>query len=396
MRILIAGGGIGGLTAALCLAKSGHELVLLEQAKSFNEMGAGLQCGANAVRVLQYLELDLKLQSFAVNPERIEFRDYLHADLLYEIELGEGYRQRFGAPYYHLHRADLVSVLFEAVKCSAQIELRMGSQVTEYTEFEDGVSVTLKNKECLQGELLIACDGIKSNIRQQMYASEKGNTQPRFTGNAAWRAVVPAERLSDDFMHSVVTNFVGPKKHMVLYYLRNRTLLNLVGVVENPSWRDDSWVAKAPWEELRDDFSGWHPMVIQAINALDKEACYRWALFDHKPLDSWGTDRVTLLGDAAHATLPFMASGAALAIEDARILQRCLDKESSVKQALALYQKNRQNRTARVQNTSRKFGTLYHIQNRLLLKAAFAGLRVMGGKKENFLPEYDANTVALD
>ncbi len=392
MNIVIAGGGIGGLTAALCLAKSGHTITVLEQADAFDEVGAGLQCGANAVRVFQYLGLFDALEAFAVRPERVEFRDYLQGESLYQVELGRSYAQRYGAPYYHLHRADLIQVLLDAVWQNQQIQLRTGSKVVAYQEHGDGVRVQIDNQASLSADLLIACDGVKSAIRKRFM----GNTHPRFTGNCAWRALIPVERLPDGFMDTVVTNFVGPKKHMVLYYLRNKRLLNLVGVVENDVWRDDSWVCKAPWSELQRDFQAWHPMVQQAIEAVDKDACFRWALFDHKPIKQWSSQRVTLLGDAAHATLPFMASGAALAIEDARILQRCLEQNSEISGALSLYERNRQIRTARVQNTSRKFGTLYHIQNRLMLKAAFAGLRLLGGKKEDFLPEYDANTVPLN
>ncbi len=393
MKIFIAGAGIGGLTAALCLAKDGHDITILERADDLTEVGAGLQCGANAVRVLQYLGLEKDIQRYSEKPEAIEFREYKSGAPLYAVKLGANYADRYGAAYHHIHRADLMRVLHRAVEQASNIHISLSSTVERYLESSDSVQVILENGESHTAELLIGCDGLKSTVRSQLLANV--GQDPRFTGNVAWRATVPGSRLPADFMNKVATNFVGPNKHIVMYYLRDQQLLNLVGVVENNQWRDDSWVSKAPWEELAEDFRDWHPMVTTAINALDKEDCYRWALFDHAPLSNWSSSRVTLLGDAAHATLPFMASGAALAIEDARILQRCMALETELERALKRYQKNRLGRTSKVQNTSRKFATLYHIKNPWLLRSAFGVLRFIGGKKEDFLPEYDANSIPL-
>jgi salicylate hydroxylase len=269
--------------------------------------------------------------------------------------------------------------------------IHLGAQVTHYTEYADRVQVHFTDGRVVNGDCLIAADGIRSKIRSQLV----GDIQPRFTGNVAWRGVLPADQLPANFMQKVVRNFVGPNKHMVIYYLRQQQLVNFVGVVENKDWQDDSWVRSAPWEELKADFEGWHPMVQAVIDGMHKSECYRWALFDHKPIKRWSSDRVTLLGDAAHATLPFMASGAAMAIEDGRILQRALDQAGEITQGLVLYQANRFKRTKEIQNSSRQLGKLYHINNRLALKMAFKALSTVGRRKERFLPEYDANTVEL-
>jgi salicylate hydroxylase len=196
-------------------------------------------------------------------------------------------------------------------------------------------------------------------------------------------------------MPKVVRNFVGPNKHMVIYYLRQQKLVNFVGVVKKDQLYDDSWVRAAPWTELQADFTNWHPTVQAVIDGMDKNRCYRWALYEHQPIKNWSSSRVTLLGDAAHATLPFMASGAAMAIEDARILQRALDQTNDVEKGFELYQSNRFKRTAQIQNDSRQLGKLYHFNSRMALKLAFKGLKTLGRRKERFLAEYDANTVEL-
>lgn len=391
MKVIVAGAGIGGLTAALCLEQAGYDVELFEQAQQLSEVGAGIQCGANALKVMDHLGLLPHLEALAVAPERAEFCDHASAEILYTAPFGKDYRTRYGAPYLHILRADLLSVLVDALKQRNPNALTLGATVTCYTEHSDGVSLHFADGSEVSGDCLIAADGIRSSLRSQIV----GNTSPRFTGNVAWRGVLPADQLPKDFMQKVVRNFVGPNKHMVIYYLRQQQLVNFVGVVENKAWQDDSWISNAPWEELKADFDGWHPMVQSVIDGMDKTQCYRWALFDHTPINNWSSDRVTLLGDAAHATLPFMASGAAMAIEDGRILQRALDQAGDIKEGLALYQANRFKRTSEIQKSSRQLGKLYHINNRLALKMAFLALGSLGKRKERFLPEYDANTVEL-
>ncbi|NND81724.1 MAG: monooxygenase [Gammaproteobacteria bacterium] len=390
MKLIIAGAGIGGTTAALCLLEAGFEVQLLERTPTIEEVGAGIQCGANALRVLKHLGLLEQIIPLAVQPEAIEFRDYQSGDQLYRMPLGDDYARRYGAPYLHIHRADLQRVLLDALQQTAPDALCLGAEVAEVVEAGNEVQVRLGDGRTLNADGVVGADGARSRVRNYVL----GEQQPRFTGNVAWRAVVPADRLAAGWMECVGSNFVGPRQHAVLYYLRGQRLANLVAVVENPDWTDDSWVARAPWSELHAEFAGWHPMVQAIIEAVDKDQCFRWALYDHQPFDNWSTERVTLLGDAAHATLPFMASGAALAIEDARVLARALQQADSLADGLQLYQRNRMARTAKVQRSSALMGHLYHIDNNMLRRAAFAGLRLAGGR-EAFLPEYDANQVPL-
>lgn len=391
MKILVAGAGIGGLTAALCLHKTGHQVQLLEQAAEFSEVGAGIQCGANAIRVLDYLGLKDQIEAIAVDPLRADFREHKTGAVLHSLPFGQDYAQRHGAPYLHVHRADLHRILSNAFNARAASAVTFNATVASYSEQDDKVTVQTEDGRQFEGDCLVAADGVKSVIRDQLL----GHREPVFTGNIAWRGVVPADRLPADFMEKTVSNFVGPNKHMVIYYLRQQQLVNFVGVVESDYWAQDSWTQKAPWQELKNDFAGWHPAVQAVIDAVDKDECYRWALHNHQSFSHWSSARVTLLGDAAHATLPFMASGAAMAIEDGRILQRSLDQVSNVEQGLKLYQRNRLARTAKVQAMSTQMGRLYHIKKPLLLRWAFKALSLLPGKKDQFLPNYDANTVTI-
>lgn len=391
MKILIAGAGIGGLSAALCLSRAGHEVQVFEQAPQFTEVGAGIQCGANAIRVLDSLGILSELEKVSVEPERVEFRDGVSGEVLYSMELGEAYRQKYNAPYLHIHRAHLHSALLGALQSLSNVKLELNADVSGFNETTNYVALKLSDGRVFNGDALVGADGVKSIVRAKLL----GSTRPQFTGNVAWRGVLPADRLPDNFMEKVTSNFMGRGKHMVIYYLQKQRLVNFVGVVENDQWRDESWVSPAPWGELKAEFDGWHATVQTVIDAMDKDQCFRWALYNHKPFSNWSSRRVTLLGDAAHSTLPFMASGAAMAIEDARVLQRALDQADNLEEGLELYQRNRLARTAKIQTDSARFGKLYHVPNGLPLKLAFKALSAVGKRKERFLPEYDANTVEL-
>ncbi len=389
MRTLIVGAGIGGLCTALCLQKSGHEIQLFEQSAQITEVGGGLQLGANALRVLDYLGLLSQLEEVSVAPERVDFCSYRNGEVLHSVDLGHRYLAKYGAPYLHIHRADLQRILLQALQQTTKLELN--ARLRDYRQTDQGVNVELTDGRSFAGDCLIAADGIKSRVR----ASFQGQNEPVFTGNVAWRGTVPADDLPNDFMGKVVTNFVGPNKHMVVYYLRKQQLLNFVAVVEDATWSDDSWVSKAPWQKLKDDFSGWHKTVQIIVDAMQEQDCYRWALYAHKPFKPWGSERVALLGDAAHATLPFLASGAAMGIEDARVLQRALDQSNNIEEGLQLYQCNRFDRTAKIQKLSSKMAKLYHIKHPVLLKLAFNAVKLKSAVTEEFLTEYDANTVTL-
>jgi salicylate hydroxylase len=388
--IMIAGAGLGGLTAAAVLLQRGYRVRVYEQAPTLGEIGAGIQISANASRVLHALGLEPQLAAAAVTPKAFHYRLYSNGDLLHEIPLGESHERRYGAKYYHLHRADLHAVL--AAKVS---ELDPGAIVLEaaaqrFVETRDSVTLHFADGGSASGDVLIGADGIKSVIRAQVL----GASNATFTGYVSWRALVPTARLPARFMERVCTNWVGPAAHVIVYYLRRGELVNFVGLVEDDTWRDESWTVKAPWERLKAEFAPWHPTVQTLIDAMDKDQCYRWAMYDRAPVSAWSTSHVTLLGDAAHATLPFMAQGAAMAVEDGMILARALEAAPSISAALELYQRSRRERTARVQIGSSELGKLYHLRTEQELRAAFTR-RDLARERGEWLYSYDPLTAPL-
>ena len=382
-RVLIAGSGIGGLTAALCLAKAGFEVALFEQAAEFGEIGAGIQLSPNCTRVLHHLGLEPALRACAFLPEGTEFRAWKSGKVIGASALGQAVRDRYGFPYYHIHRGDLLRVLLEAAEGSPAIELSTASQVTGF-EQDGRVRVAVGDGSTSggsvhEGDALIGADGIHSAVRAQLF----GNDAPQFTGNVAWRALVPAERLPAGLVRPMSTAWWGPHKHFVHYYLRSGALVNCVCVVEKTGWEVESWTEPGALEELKRDFAGWHEDIQALIDNMDPNSLYKWALHDRQPLPLWGKGAVTLLGDACHPTLPFMAQGAAMAIEDAAVLAGCLAADDAVPAGLRRYEDLRRARTARIQNGSRRNAKLFHLtgikawlRNRA---AKQAGRRTMDG-----------------
>lgn len=373
MDILIAGGGLGGLTTALCLARHHHKVTLLEQAPAFTEVGAGLQIGANGMKVFRALGLENAVSEFAFEPEKIDLRFGKTGRTIFEIPLGEAGKTRWGAPYYQLHRADLLGVLIEAAKQSSQIEIKTDAEVTGYSQKPDGVSVSLHSGAALSGDLLIGADGIHSVVRQQMH----GAGAPNFMGCVAWRGVVPFERLKAHPTPPNATAWVGKGKHAVTYRLRRGELVNFVGVVEQKRFQKESWTAMGAKEQLANDFSDWHPVITEII--AQGEEFFQWGLFGRPAVPTWHKGRVVLLGDAVHPTLPFLAQGAVMAIEDAFVLAECLsDPELDMDAALCTYQALREPFTRRIQSNSLRNKTLFHLRHPALRAGVYGGM-MLGG-----------------
>ncbi|RZS84495.1 FAD-dependent monooxygenase [Pigmentiphaga kullae] len=389
-RIIIVGAGIGGLTAAASLLKRGFPVRVYEQAPALGEIGAGIQSSANAVKVLYDLGLREELEKTVVRPLAFEFRRFDTAEMMHRIPLGPQHEQANGAPYFHIHRADLHELLAKAVLALDPDCIALNARAEGFDETADGITLRLADGTRATGEVLVGADGIRSAIRAQIL----GATPVSYTGDVAWRAVIPTDRLPAGIMDTVSTVWCGPKKHAVMYYLRAGKLMNFVGLVEHAQPENESWTQRRPWADLKADFEGWHPTIQTVIDAIDRDGCYRYALNDRMPVDNWSTGRATLLGDAAHPTLPYLASGAAMAIEDGAVLARCLDEQASVAGALRSYQNSRMDRTAAVVRESAENRDLYRIEDESAMRLAFQR-KDMNKSRAQWLYSYDPLTVPL-
>jgi salicylate hydroxylase len=383
-NVLIAGGGIGGLTAALCFAKRGFDVQVFEQAPEFGEVGAGIQLAPNCTRVLHDLGLEAGLREIAFVPTAVEMRDWKSGKMLTTNPLGPGVVAEFGFPYYHVHRADLIRVLAVAAGSHSNIELHTNARVETVDQNATNVFITAAGARH-EGALLVGADGIHSAVRAHLFGAEA----PVFTGNVAWRALVPAEHLPEGLVHPVAGAWWGPRKHFVHYYVRSGELVNCVCVVEKRGWEVESWNERGDHAELKADFTGWHETIQLLIDNMNPHECFKWALFDRPPMRSWGSGRITLLGDACHPTLPFMAQGAAMAIEDGAVLSRCVAESDRVADGLQRYESLRRERTARIQSGSRRNAKVFHMSG----VKAWMRNRAIGharGMMMDWLYRYDA------
>jgi salicylate hydroxylase len=390
MDIVIVGAGIGGLTAAAALLKGGHRVRVFEQAAQLGEVGAGIQMSANAVKVLDSLGLRAAFEPTAVRPKAFEFRRFDSGELLHRLPLGEQHEQRHGAPYFQIHRSDLHASLQHAVRAIDPQAVRLNARATAVIEDADCVAVHFDGLPSVSTELLIGADGIKSMVRQHVLGDDK----PVFTGQVAWRCIVPTSRIPVELRTDIVsTIWCGPRNHAVMYYLRGGNLLNFVGCVERAT-EEESWTARRPWTELDHDYRHWHPMVRTVIDHVDRDQCFRWALNNREPSMRWSSARVTMLGDAVHATLPYMAQGAAMAIEDAAVLARALSLPGTLAEQLHRYQSHRAPRTARVVRESTEMGELYHIGDAETMRRAFHDRDIARSRNEWLYP-YDPLRVEI-
>ena len=354
MKALISGGGIGGLTAALCLQQSGVEVEIYERAPEMMPFGAGIQVSPNGVRVLHALGLGEQLKAFAFCPEGLEMRLGPSGRRVFMIPTQEDAVRRHGAPHYHMHRADMTEVLSTALRARAPGALHMGREAVGADQDETGVTLRFADGSTARGDVLVGADGIHSVLRSQLFGADK----PRFTGCIAWRLVIPASRLEPGVIPPNGTVWVGPGRHAVTYYLRRGELLNFVGLVEQEGWHTESWTERGDRDALAADFEGWAPPLQSVI--AEAGDVFRWALFDRDPMPSWSKGRITLLGDACHPMLPFLAQGAVMAIEDGWVLAASLKEGRDIPSALAAYEAKRKPRTASVQLGARRQMGLFH------------------------------------
>jgi salicylate hydroxylase len=368
-KILIAGGGIGGITALLALRQRGIEAELFEQAKAFSQVGAGLQVSGNATKILRTLGLGEALAKVAYYPQGRDYRAWDSGDRLYYTPLGARAEERFGAPYYTAHRADLLDVLLSGLGTQ-------GFRIERFEQDDNGVTLHLADGSTATGDVLIGADGIHSTVRGQMFGAEL----PRYTGNVAWRGLVPAERVAHLDVADVAGVWMGPNRSIVQYYIAAGKTFNWIGISRSEQPARESWLAEGRIEDALAEYSGWNDTIRSIIAATPR--VLRQALYDREPLPDWRIGRVVLLGDAAHPMMPFYAQGAAQSIEDAYVLAGCL--AASMDQpvaALERYVKLRQPRTAWMQGLARREEQSYQTNDAAEIAARNAKMR------ENRIPD---------
>jgi salicylate hydroxylase len=353
-------------------------------------VGAGIQVSANAMHVLRGLGLEAEIRAAGVSPGAYVFRLHDTGEVIQRFPLAEEHERLNGAPYTQLHRADFHEILATKARSFKPDVVNLNHTVTGFNESDSGVELTFANGKSAKGDILIGADGLKSVVRRQMFGDQKAT----YTGDAAWRVVVPVERLPKDFMEPVMSVFMGPGGHAVVYYLRAGKVLNFVGIIETDDVQEESWTVKMPWEQLKADFKGWHPIIQAMLDNADKDQCFRWSLHNRPPTHNWSSKRVTLLGDSAHPTLPYLAQGAVMAIEDGAVLARALDMIADIPQALQLYQRNRIDRTAKIVTQSSDNRRLFHLHSEAEIRAEFAK-RNEGADRNTWLYSYNPLTVEL-
>lgn len=370
-QVVIAGGGIGGLACALALSRAGVSVHLLEQAGAFSEVGAGLQLGPNAVRVLHEWDLLDELNACAAFPDALQVRDAHSARTLGRLRLGPLARARYGEPYATVHRADLHDLLLRAVRRESGVSLRLDTRLVAYEQAGERVRVTCEDDTVVEGDALIGCDGLWSRVRAQMLGAQPA----RVSGHLAYRGMVRTTDLPERLRQNLVTAWLGPRLHVVHYPVRCGNWFNVVAVVEGmlglghggpPGCDPQSWSHEAQTADLKWALG---PACGELMRMIDAVSAWKlWALNDRAPMagpNEHAQGRVALLGDAAHPLRPYLAQGAAMAIEDAWTLGRLLQSQpgGSTPDWPALLQRfaqTRWQRNARVQSRSQRNGTIFH------------------------------------
>lgn len=360
MTIAIAGGGIGGLAAAIAMARAGRRAVVFEQADGFAEVGAGVQVGPNGVRALEALGAWETLRDRTVAPRRIVVRDALSGATLNQIPLGTAFAGRYGAPYRVAHRGDVLAALLATARSLPQIELEPGVAVTGFDASHDGATVHLGPGEAFEAEALIGADGLHSVVRGRLL----GASPPDLAGHVLYRALLPIEAVPDGTETDCVALWLYPGGHAVHYPVSGGAGLNIVVAGET---RGDPGGRGA--EAAAADVLACLPEAVPALTALLQapEDWRQWPAADRAPAIRWGEGPVTLLGDAAHPALPYLAQGAVMALEDAVVLGHCIASEPALAQAFRAYERQRASRVARLAGLSRRQGRIYHLSGPLRL-----------------------------
>jgi salicylate hydroxylase len=383
--VIVAGAGIGGLTAALACARNGFRALVFEQAERLEETGAGIQLSPNATRILIGLGLAERLRPHVVAPTAIRVLGARSAREIVRIPLGDYAAQRYGAPYWMIHRGDLQAALSDAAVQDLNVVVRLGMCMEDFATHPHGVTVSARGAGGLwteHGNALIAADGLWSASRARIASKDP----PRFAGRTAWRALLPATQVAPEFREPLIHLWLGRNAHLVHYPVKGGKLINLV-VITADDWSGRGWSEAASRIDLLQRLSDtrWAPNAHSLIRA--PEAWLKWALYQTSPLANFGQGAAALLGDAAHAMLPFLAQGAAMAIEDAAVAAQCLARmPDNPAAAWETYSAVRRGRTRKVQRLAARNGNRYHLPG---VAAMFRNttMRLIGG--ERLLHHYD-------
>ncbi|WP_433831155.1 FAD-dependent monooxygenase [Actinoplanes sp. CA-015351] len=349
-NVAIIGAGLAGLTLAAALRAEGRPVTVWEQADAFGPVGAGIQLAPNATRLLNRLGLAEHLRKVAVRPEAIELRRWDDDSVIARTELGASCEQEYGAPYYTVHRADLHDGLLRLLDPAT---VRAGARCTAVTGGDDGATVTFADGSVHRAGLVAGADGIHSVVRATLMTDE-----PRFSGQSILRAVVPAGDVPFLLTEPKVVLWLGPHQHVVCYPVSGGRSVSFGATMPAGGWYPESWSSPGSITDLAEAYRDWHPRVRRLIGAAGSVS--RWALHDRDPVPRWSGRRVTLVGDAAHPMLPFLAQGANQAVEDAAVLARCLTA-APVPDALRSYERLRRERVDRVHEISRRNATVLHL-----------------------------------
>jgi 3-hydroxybenzoate 6-monooxygenase len=353
--ILIVGGGIGGMACALALANKGIHSHVIESAPELGEVGAGIQIGPNAFKVFAKLGITEAINNVAVFPEEVNMRDALSNELIFRMNAGDSMTKRFGAKYAVIFRPDLHNAIIDACKAKPEfISISLNKKVTGFTQTANDATVHIEGGASITGAALVGADGLWSAIRENII----GDGKPRVSGHIAYRAVLPIVEVPEALRKHEVTLWAGPKTHLVIYPLRRGELLNMVAVFHSDKY-DEGWDTFGDVAELNKRFAGQQSVVLDLLAKIN--TWKMWVLCDREPAKNWSNGRVTLLGDAAHPMLQYMAQGASMAMEDAVVLaEKIVAHNHGYEKAFLDYQATRYLRTARVQLTARIYGDIYH------------------------------------
>ncbi|HEX4410029.1 MAG TPA: FAD-dependent monooxygenase [Xanthobacteraceae bacterium] len=382
--VIVAGAGIGGLTASLALARKGFRVVTLEQAPRLEETGAGIQLSPNAARTLIALGLGDRLRPHVVVPQELRVFSSDGRDIV-RTPLGDVAAERYGAPFWVIHRGDLQAALVSAVAQELEVSLKLGMRMDDFVTHPNGVTVSAHGDNGYwdeHGDALIAADGLWSIAAERMGHKDA----PRFSGRSAWRTLVPASSVAPEFREPAIHLWLGHDTHLVHYPVKGGAVINIV-VITTDAWNAPGWSKPASRVELLPHLPSEYWAARARALVREPETWLKWALYERAPLPNWSRGAAALLGDAAHPMLPFLAQGAAMAIEDAAVVAHCLArKPDDMPGALRTYVAARRNRAGKVQQMAAKNGARYHFGG-AMAKLRNAAMRTMGGKR--LLHHYD-------